>query len=287
MKTTYDAIIASSTGLIRAYGESYKLAKKASRPMVVAAFAEGFSALTTDSIRRENERLLIKANMKHMKASGESVATITETVKSAGQKTVATVMKLFKILVKTIEQLIADFSVTAKRAEKAKAGFAKVAELNVEGNAKVEKALNGAGDEIVDANKVAESIKGLFDIAAKGEAINDASIVVVPNVELVAKTMSAADIKAKLGVIVDQLGNVNADLKVFKDLKDEINGKSKDIVKAINGADKSKVPAYRDAFAKVIKEVTKATGAYKVYIGKCITAGASYGKALASLKKSK
>lgn len=106
MRANLDALIANSTGLKKAFGESYRLKKHLERPMNVEIFGESFGILKTEPKRMQNERMLIKANAIHLIQQGESDNTIKEKLNKWGNTVKTAVVEAWKFLVEHIVQLV-------------------------------------------------------------------------------------------------------------------------------------------------------------------------------------
>lgn len=106
IRPNLDVLIANSTGLKKAFGESYKLKKHLERPMNIDIFGESFGILKTEPKRMQNERMLIKANAIHLIQQGESDNTIKEKLKTWGNTVKTAVVKAWEALVKMIVQLV-------------------------------------------------------------------------------------------------------------------------------------------------------------------------------------
>lgn len=106
IRANLDALIANSTGLKKAFGESYRLKKHLERPMNVEIFGESFGLLKTEPKRMQNERMLIKANAIHLMQQGESDNTIKEKIATWGNNVKIAVVKAWEALVGLITQLV-------------------------------------------------------------------------------------------------------------------------------------------------------------------------------------
>ena len=106
IRANLDALIANSTGLKKAFGESYRLKKHLERPMNVEIFGESFGLLKTEPKRMQNERMLIKANAIHLMQQGESDNTIKEKLDAWGNNIKIAVIKAWEALVGLITQLV-------------------------------------------------------------------------------------------------------------------------------------------------------------------------------------
>ena len=106
IRANLDALIANSTGLKKAFGESYRLKKHLERPMNIDIFGESFGILKTEPKRMQNERMLIKANAIHLIQQGESDNTIKEKIATWGNNVKTAVVKAWEALVKMIVQLV-------------------------------------------------------------------------------------------------------------------------------------------------------------------------------------
>ena len=106
IRPNLDVLIANSTGLKKAFGESYKLKKHLERPMNIDIFGESFGILKTEPKRMQNERMLIKANAIHLIQQGESDNTIKEKLKTWGDTVKTAVIKAWQFLVENIVQLV-------------------------------------------------------------------------------------------------------------------------------------------------------------------------------------
>ena len=106
IRANLDALIANSTGLKKAFGESYRLKKHLERPMNIDIFGESFGLLKTEPKRMQNERMLIKANAIHLIQQGESDNTIKEKIATWGNNVKIAVVKAWEALVKMIVQLV-------------------------------------------------------------------------------------------------------------------------------------------------------------------------------------
>lgn len=106
IRANLDALIANSTGLKKAFGESYRLKKHLERPMNVEIFGESFGLLKTEPKRMQNERMLIKANAIHLMQQGESDNTIKEKLAAWGNNIKIAVIKAWEALVGLITQLV-------------------------------------------------------------------------------------------------------------------------------------------------------------------------------------
>ena len=106
IRANLDALIANSTGLKKAFGESYRLKKHLERPTNVEIFGESFGILKTEPKRMQNERMLIKANAIHLMQQGESDNTIKEKLNKWGDAVKTTVVKAWQFLVEHIVQLV-------------------------------------------------------------------------------------------------------------------------------------------------------------------------------------
>lgn len=106
IRANLDTLIANSTGLKKAFGESYRLKKHLERPMNIDIFGESFGILKTEPKRMQNERMLIKANAIHLMQQGESDNTIKEKIATWGNNVKTAVVKAWEALVKMIVQLV-------------------------------------------------------------------------------------------------------------------------------------------------------------------------------------
>ena len=106
IRANLDALIANSTGLKKAFGESYRLKKHLERPMNIDIFGESFGILKTEPKRMQNERMLIKANAIHLIQQGESDNTIKEKLNKWGNTVKTAVVEAWKFLVEHIVQLV-------------------------------------------------------------------------------------------------------------------------------------------------------------------------------------
>lgn len=109
IRANLDALIANSTGLKKAFGESYRLKKHLERPMNIEIFGESFGILKTEPKRMQNERMLIKANAIHLIQQGESDNTIKEKLNKWGNTVKTAVVEAWKFLVEHIVQLVRKF----------------------------------------------------------------------------------------------------------------------------------------------------------------------------------